>query len=86
MNNEILTKAEKEYLEEKMKPFKKYVINISKQEGLLGTVSKLERIKFYCNYKYSTQPIYLLWFSAGESFKGMEKDKPYTLRELGLND
>ncbi len=77
---EILDKEEKEYLEAVLRPFK----------------DRVDRIVKYFNSRVNRQFIYIFftddvgiklpYFKANTMYKGMEVDKKYTLKELGLFD
>ena len=76
---EILDKEEKEYLEAVCRPFKNRVRHIVKR--------KFER--FYIKIFLKDDSIMgdfivLPYFEADTMYKGMELDKEYTLKELGL--
>lgn len=94
---DILTKEEKEYLANVIKPFKDKVISISKKQianvinlGLGGAVC---RLGYYINIQVKDdffasgfhQNIELVRFEENTMYQGMEIDKQYTLEELGLN-
>lgn len=74
----ILTDSEREYLEAVIKPFRsrvKYIVKcISHNEFK-------QRIQIVLYDGYCT---YLPYFKANTMYKGMETDKNYTLKELGL--
>lgn len=75
----ILTKQEKEYLGAVIKPFRNRV------EGIIKYEVKTE----YINIKYRDISghigyIHLPSFEKGTTYKGMEADKWYSLKELGL--
>lgn len=79
---EILTKEEKEYLENFLRPFRDEVNGIIKKKG------------YETNHDFTGEylaigvkncsPIYLPYFKQNKYYKGMELDKEYTLDELGL--
>lgn len=74
---QILDKEEKEYLECFLKPFKnetKYIYKISD----IG--KKVEWLRFYIGHIWYDLPL----FDKGTMYKGMELNKEYTLKELGL--
>ena len=94
---DILTKEEKEYLANVIKPFKDKVTSISKKQvanlinlGLGGAVC---RLGYYINIQVKDdffasgfhQNIELVRFEENTMYQGMEIDKQYTLEELGLN-
>lgn len=83
-HKEILDEQEKEYLSAVIKPFKKRVIRIEKVKTLYDD-SEFINIVLYssisCNKEESIQ---LPYFKKGKMYKGMKRDKKYTLKELGL--
>lgn len=78
----ILTKDEKDYLSNVIKPFRKNIITIRKNHGC-----EYEYIQI-CIYRSSDivgcEEISFPYFNKGEMYKGMELDKEYTLDELEL--
>ena len=84
-NKEILDEQEKEYLGKVIEPFKKRVIRIEKVKTLYND-SEFINIVLYssisCNKEESIQ---LPYFKKGKMYKGMKRDKKYTLKELGLD-
>lgn len=82
---EILDEKEKEYLSNIIEPFKKRVIRIEKVKTLYDD-SEFINIVLYssisCNKEESIQ---LPYFKKGKMYKGMKRDKKYTLKELGLD-
>lgn len=84
-NKEILDEQEKEYLGKVIEPFKKRVIRIEKVKTLYDD-SEFINIVLYssisCNKEESIQ---LPYFKKGKMYKGMKRDKEYTLKELGLD-
>lgn len=84
-NKEILDEQEKEYLGKVIEPFKKRVIRIEKVKTLYDD-SEFINIVLYssisCNKEESIQ---LPYFKKGTMYKGMKRDKKYTLKELGLD-
>ena len=82
---EVLDEKEKEYLSAVIRPFKKRVIRIEKIKTLYGN-SEFINIVLYssisCNKEESIQ---LPYFKKGKIYKGMKRDKKYTLKELGLD-
>ena len=74
---EILDEAEKRYLKAVIKPFKNRVINIRKRESYDNSY-----YIFICLYDCN---ITLPMFKKGTMYNGMEEDKRYTLKELGLD-
>lgn len=88
MNNEILTKKEKEYLSAVIKPFRdNYKIII--KEKAIGLDHEYRYINIVLKDKnddYDKLPDELCFpnFKKGTMYKGMEIGKNYTLEELGL--
>lgn len=84
-NKEILDEQEKYYLGKVIEPFKKRVIRIEKVKTLYDD-SEFINIVLYssisCNKEESIQ---LPYFKKGKMYKGMKRDKKYTLKELGLD-
>lgn len=82
---EILDEQEKDYLGKVIEPFKKRVIRIEKVKTLYDD-SEFINIVIYssisCNKEESIQ---LPYFKKGKMYKGMKRDKKYTLKELGLD-
>ena len=77
----ILNKKEKEYLSNIIKPFKDQVIAIAKRSINFGEyIDIMIDEGELCN----TSDIYLPYFKPGTMYKGMENDKHYTLKDLGL--
>ena len=74
---EILDEKEKEYLSAVIKPFKTRVDYISKQCD-----SDFERQ--FIVIELFDDTVYLPFFNKNTMYKGMETDKEYTLKELGL--
>ena len=73
----ILNKVEKEYLENLIRPFKDKVKYI-----LLNTVGY--DWQTYILIDLGDEDIELPYFTLGTMYKGMEPDREYTLKELGL--
>ena len=71
---QILDKEEKEYLEAVIRPFRDEILHIVKEKW-----GNRECIFIYA-YDVSKLPA----FKIGTIYKGMELDKEYTLKELGL--
>ena len=94
---DILTKEEKEYLANVIKPFKDKVTSISKKQAAnlinLGLGGAVCRLGCYINIQVKDdffasgfyQNIELVRFEENTMYQGMEIDKQYTLEELGLN-
>ena len=78
----ILTDKEKEYLSLVIKPFRKHIITIRKIQNY-----KYEFIEIviYSNVEgVSCEVISFPYFNKGKMYKGIEINKEYTLKELGL--
>lgn len=78
----ILDDAEKEYLSAVIKPFRDRVISIEKlpfynEEEYISINIKIENT-------YQSDSFSLPTFEKDTMYKGMEVDKEYTLKELGL--
>lgn len=74
----ILDDAEKRYLAGVIRPFRDRVTSICKSKSITSNREFLTiRVSKYdlCG---------LPWFEGGTMYKGMERDKEYTLEELGL--
>ena len=80
---EILTKIEKEYLSNIIKPFKKYISEI-KKIPVEGQERIIIRYHDYLNTDGNTYGILLPTFKQGTMYKGMELWKEYTVEELEL--
>ena len=78
----VLDKVEKEYLGEVIKPFRSRVVNISLCSNFDKDFIRIwvRRIDESNNF----ERIELPYFKTGTMYKGMEVDKHYTLKELGL--
>lgn len=72
---EILDETEKRYLSNVIRPFRDKIECIKK-----GSYAR-EFIKIYIK---EDEPIILPYFEKGSMYKGMKKNKEYTLKELGL--
>lgn len=77
-NKPILDDAEKEYLKNVIKPFKSRVKCISKETTCIRN--------HYIFIDLGSDDIALPIFSNKTMYKGMEADKKYTLKELGLDE
>ena len=76
IKKEILDEAEKRYLRAVIRPFKDKVINIEKGIGWNGYYISI-RLK-------DDDSVNLPYFRSNEMYKGMEIDKEYSVKELGL--
>ena len=75
---QILDDIEKRYLSSFIKPFKDEIQSIEKSRNWANNSDRL-----YFNMK-NRDIFYLPNFKAGTMYKGMEPDRWYTLKELGL--
>lgn len=75
---ELLTKEEKEYLENLLKPFKEVIDFIKKVNSINRSVQFIH-IKL-CNGEVINLP----YFNVNEYYKNLEVDKQYTIEDLGL--
>lgn len=80
-NKEILDKAEKEYLENFLRPFKEEVKEITKIKKAFSFQNEMLHIGLKDIGSYD---IILPEFKKGTMYKGMELYEAYTLQELGL--
>lgn len=78
-NEEILDEAEKKYLADVIRPFKNEVQHIVKYDNPLHIEKEYLRIKLINNEEINFPD-----FEEGSMYKRMERDKKYTLEELGL--
>ena len=77
MNKEqLLDDAEKRYLRGVIKPFRNDVLGIKKKECAIDECIAIV-MKDY-------EIIYLPLFKEGTMYKGMEENRRYTIKELGL--
>jgi len=82
---EVLDKAEKEYLSAVIKPFRnKYTISIAKLNSIDNDGNVFERISILMMGKYTGYTTTFPMFRGGTMYKGMKVHKEYTLEELGL--
>ena len=78
-NPQILSDAEKQYLEGVIRPFKDKVLFIIKSNSITGPS------KEYISFHFAEHEVAcLLCFKKGTMYKGMEPYHRYTLEELGL--
>lgn len=78
---EILDEKEKEYLSAVIRPFKNRVKSICKQD----IDNEYICIELFDFSGHNTDCIQLPFFETGTMYKGMKRDKKYTLKELGLD-
>lgn len=79
-NKPILDDAEKEYLKNVIKPFKDKVKCIRKD------IVFLDDKEFICIEIKRDPDVFLPYFKKNAMYKGMEANKEYTLKELGLDE
>lgn len=81
----VLNEKEKEYLSAVIKPFRDRVEYIKKIDIYLGCNKDVEYIFGDLGNKDDAVDAFLLpYFPKGTMYKGMETEKKYTLKELGL--
>lgn len=80
---DILNEAEKRYLSAVIRPFRNRVISISKYFYVLDNVYSIEIYMKSVEGIFNTENLKLPLFK-NEMYKGMEKNKKYTLKELDL--
>ena len=83
-SHSILDKEEKEFLEERLRPFKDEIGYIIKDEGI---DTDLYRIRIEGKARSSLgslEIIHFSWFKGNTMYQGMEPNRDYTLEELGL--
>lgn len=73
---EILDETEKRYLANVIRPFREKIDHIIKKSNMLG--------EFILIGLENEESIDFPYFKKGTMYKGMKKDKEYTLKELGL--
>lgn len=76
VEKEILDEKEKEYLSAVIKPFR----------DRIEFIAKRRRFDDYICIGLNDEAISLPYFDKGTMYKGMELDKKYTLKELGLDE
>lgn len=82
---EVLDKKEREYLSKIIEPFKNRVKRIEKVKAVYCNSEFIE-IVLYSSISYDREePIKLPCFKKGTMYKGMELNKQYSLKELGLD-
>lgn len=77
-NKPILDDEEKEYLNAVIRPFKNRISNIVKRN--------FDSEKSYIVIHINSESFYFPYFKKGTMYEGMEADKQYTLKELGLDE
>ncbi len=75
---EILDEAEKRYLKGVIRPFKNRISHISKEDCYDGDC--------YISIDLDDELFDLPYFKKGTMYNGMEEEKKYTLKELGLDE
>lgn len=76
LEKEILDEEEKEYLSAVIRPFK----------DRIEFIAKRRMFDDYICIGLNDEAISLPYFKKGTMYKGMEADKKYTLKELGLDE
>lgn len=79
---QILDKKEKEYLSNIIKPFRKHIITIRKIQNY--KYEFIEIVIYRTDEGASCEVISFPYFNKGKMYKGMQINKEYTLKELGL--
>ena len=84
----ILDIEEKAYLEAVLRPFKDRVESVYKRAINSSVEGNIEFLSFDAQSAWRGHKDYFSFptFKAGAMYKGMELDKEYTLKELGLFD
>ena len=84
----ILDIEEKTYLEAVLRPFKDRVESVYKKAINSSVEGNIEFLTFDAKSAWQGHKDYFSFptFKAGTMYKGMELDKEYTLKELGLFD
>lgn len=84
---EVLTEEEKEYVINIIKPFKDRVVNIRKGYDDAYEFIEIDFKSIRTDYYHSgNDRTYSPYFVSNTMFVGMERDKEYTLGELGLGE
>lgn len=78
VKKEILDDVEKEYLSAVIRPFKNRISDIVKRN--------FDSEKSYIAIHINSESLYFPYFKKGTMYEGMEADKKYTLKELGLDE
>lgn len=79
----VLDEVERKYLSDVIKPFRKRVTTIAKYEGSTWVTGK-QFIRIQLLGEECSEFINLPGFKSNTMYKGMELNKEYTLKELGL--
>lgn len=79
VEKEILDDTEREYLNNVIKPFRNKVNCINKDISFFGE-------EFICIEIKNEPDIFLPYFKKNTMYKGMKKNKKYSLKELGLDE
>lgn len=77
-NKPILDDAEKEYLSAVIRPFRNKIVSISKEECC--------NEDYFINIELENDALIFPYFKEETMYKGMELEKQYTLKELGLDE
>lgn len=80
--NPILDEAEKRYLSNIIKPFRKHIITIRKIQNY--KYEFIEIVIYRTDKGVYCEVISFPYFNKGKMYKGMEINKEYALEELGL--
>lgn len=84
---DVLDEVEKKYLKSIIRPFKDRVVSIEKRKNINseGTFYYIEIIVKHIAIDRFSEAIYLPYFKPeSKMYEGMELNKKYTLKELGL--
>lgn len=79
----VLDEVEIKYLSDLIKPFRNRITAIAKYEGSTRFTGK-QFIRIKLLGEECSEFINLPWFKSNTMYKGMELNKEYTLKELGL--
>ncbi len=78
VEKEILDDAEKEYLRAVIRPFRNKIVSISKEDCCNEDC--------FINIELENDALIFPYFKKETMYKGMELEKQYTLKELGLDE
>ena len=85
--HQILDKEEKKYLSNVIRPFANRMVSITKIKDWIDEDSNFEvleiALRLPCKIR-DMEFVHLPYFEKDTMYKGMELDKEYTLKELGL--